>query len=184
LLKPAKVFETFIRLAKSEGLYGVEWFGANETPRKKRFMEEKHLLIKLLIPILAIVMGCGIPLLAIFMDYRKRKTLFELHHQERMAAIEKGVELPPLPESYFKNEDEKGKPRSPHSDFGWGLFWLLGGLALWLALYFNESPRTSLYGLIPVAIGLHYLIYYFAIGRKQALTLEAEPKTRIGQASQ
>ncbi len=43
--------------------------------------------IALLIPLSGIVMGCGIPMLVIFLDYRKRKEMFTLHHQERMAAI-------------------------------------------------------------------------------------------------
>ena len=133
-----------------------------------------------LIPIIAIVMGCGIPLMAIFVNYRKRKEMFALYHQERMAAIEKGVELPPLPEAFFEEDGKGAKPHSPHSDLGWGLFWLLGGLALMLALYFNEDARTSLYALIPVAIGLHYLVYYAVVGRKEALILEAERHARTG----
>lgn len=132
----------------------------------------------LLIPILAITLGCGIPLLAIFLDYRKRKQMFALYHQERMAAIEKGIELPPLPEEFFR-EDGKGKPRSAHGDFGWGLFWLLGGLALLVALYFNDKGTSSLYALIPVAVGVHYLIYYYVVGKKEALRIEAERQAEL-----
>jgi hypothetical protein len=135
-------------------------------------------LMPLLIPIIAIVMGCGIPLLAIFVDYRKRKEMFTLYHQERMAAIEKGVELPPLPEAFFE-QDGKAKSRSPHSDFGWGLFWLLGGGALLVALYFNDKGAASLYALIPVAVGLHYLIYYYVVGRKEASARDAERKAKV-----
>lgn len=136
----------------------------------------------LLIPIIAIIMGCGIPLLAIFVDYRKRKEMFELHHRERMAAIEKGIELPPLPEEFFK-PDGKSKPSSPHSDFGWGLFWLLGGLALLVALYFNGKGAQSLYALLPVAVGIHYLIYYFVVGKKEALRIEAERQVELESKS-
>lgn len=138
-------------------------------------------MLTILIPLTAIVMGCGIPLVAIFVDYRKRRHMFALYHQERMAAIEKGVELPPLPDAFFKDEGKSSKHRSPHADLGWGLFWLLGGLALLIALYFNESPKTSLYALIPVAIGLHYLVYYFIVGRREALTLEAERRLKPGR---
>jgi hypothetical protein len=128
--------------------------------------------LTLLIPILGIVMGCGIPLLAIFLEYRKRKEMFALYHQERMAAIEKGIELPPLPEEFFR-EESKNEKHAPHRDLGWGLVWLLVGLAVLAALYFNGKERTALYALIPVAVGLHYLIYYFAVGRKEALAAEA-----------
>jgi hypothetical protein len=125
-------------------------------------------ILKLLIPIIAIILGCSIPLLAIYLDYRKRQEMFALYHQERMAAIERGIELPPLPEEFFRDDDteeEEGKSRSPYHNLGWGLFWTLGGLALLVALYFNKGAK-SLYALIPVAIGLHYLIYYFVIKGK------------------
>jgi hypothetical protein len=138
-------------------------------------------ILRLLIPIIAITMGCSIPLLAIFMEHRKRKEMFTLHHQERMAAIEKGIELPPWPEGFFKEEGRKDKTKSPHSDFGWGLFWLLGGVALLVALYLNEKGASALYALIPIAIGLHYLIYYYVIGRKEAAATEAERKAKAAE---
>jgi hypothetical protein len=129
-----------------------------------------------LIPITGIVMGCGIPLLAIYTDYRKRREMFTLYHQERMAAIEKGIELPPLPEAFF-NDGKDGKNRSPHRDLGWGLFWLLGGLGLLVALYFNVTPSKALYALIPIGIGLHYLIYYFVVGKQEAVARATERRT-------
>ena len=55
-------------------------------------------------------------------------------------------------------------------------------MALALALYFNQSPRTSLYALIAVAIGLHYLIYY-VVGKREATVVEAERKANAGQSS-
>src|SRR6185436_20303464 len=73
----------------------------------------------LLIPLVSVVMGIGIGMLAIYFEYRKRKEMFELYHKERMAALDKGMELPPLPEEFFRH----GKPPSPHGK-------LLGGLVL------------------------------------------------------
>ncbi len=133
--------------------------------------------IALLIPLSGIVMGCGIPMLVIFLDYRKRKEMFTLHHQERMAAIEKGIELPPLSEEFFKDGGKHEKNRTPHADLGWGLFWLLAGMGLFAALYFNDKTKTAWYALIPVAIGLHYLIYYYVVGKKEALAIEAGRRT-------
>jgi hypothetical protein len=140
-------------------------------------------ILKLLIPIVAITMGCSIPLLAIFLEHRKRQELLTLCHQERMAAIEKGIELPPMPEGFFQEEGRQEKTKSPHRDFGWGLFWSLGGLALLVALYFNEKGSSALYALIPIAIGLHYLIYYYLIGRKEAEAIETERKTQASEFS-
>ena len=135
-------------------------------------------IIAVFIPIIAIVMGIGIGMLAIFLNYRKRKEMFTLYHQERMAAIDKGIELPPLPEEFFR---EDGKVRSPHARLLSGLVWLFIGLSLMIALYFRPPSRlegAALFGLIPTTIGLAYLIYYFAVGRKEAERLEAERKAK------
>ena len=132
-------------------------------------------IIGVFIPVIAIVMGIGIGMLSIVVNYRKRKEMFALYHQERMAAIEKGIELPPLPAEFFA---EDGKSPSPHGRLLTGLVWLFIGLALMLALYFTDS-RGAVFGLIPTAIGLAYLIYYFAVGKKEAETMEAERRARI-----
>jgi len=135
-------------------------------------------MFNFLIPMTAIVMGCGMGFFGWYLDYRKRKEMLTLLHQERMVAIEKGIELPPLPEAFFS--EKAAKPRSPHSDFGWGLFWLLSGASLLIAMYFNNKGTESLYALIPIAIGLHYLIYYAVVGKKEALVIEAERKAGAG----
>ncbi len=132
----------------------------------------------MLIPIIAIVMGIGIGMLSIMLNYRKRKEMFALYHQERMAAIEKGIELPPLPEAFFC---EDSNPRSPHGTLLGGLVLVFIGVALLIALYFVVSPRIALFALIPLGIGLALLIYYFAVGRKEALAIEADRKARAAE---
>lgn len=132
-------------------------------------------IIGVFIPVVAIIMGIGIGMLSLFLNYRKRKEMFALYHQERMAAIEKGIELPPLPDAFFT---EDGKARSPHARLLTGLVWLFIGLSLMVALRFTHSDGAP-FGLIPTAIGLAYLIYYFAVGKKEAEALEAERKARI-----
>ena len=49
--------------------------------------------------VLATALGVGIGMLALWIDYRKKRDIFELHHKERMLAIERGMEVPPLPEA-------------------------------------------------------------------------------------
>ena len=137
-------------------------------------------IIGVFIPIVAIVMGIGIAMLTVFLNYRKRKEMFALYHQERMAAIEKGIELPPLPDAFF---DEDRKPRSPHRGMAVGLIWSFVGLALLVALYFNEQGTVALFALIPIAVGLAYLIYYFAVGKKEAEVLEAERKAKAAETN-
>src|SRR3974377_115523 len=83
-----------------------------------------------MIPIVAIVMSLSIPIIVIFTDYAKRRKFYELHHQERMAAIEKGIEVPPLPPELFG-----GGPRRRPRCLLRGLIWLFLGLGTVAALY-------------------------------------------------
>lgn len=130
-------------------------------------------VVGLLIPIIAIVMGIGIGMLALILQYRKRKEMFALYHQERMAALEKGVELPPMPEAFFA-EGELPRQHSSHGRLLSGLVMTFLGAALLIALHYNQpESRVDLYALIPLGIGVAFLIFYFAVDRKKALQKEA-----------
>ena len=135
-----------------------------------------------MIPIVAIVMGIGIGMLALVLQYRKRKEMFALYHQERMAAIEKGIELPPLPDAFFAEEGKEARPPSPHRHLLTGLILLLLGVSLTLALYF-EVGTQYLWGLIPAGLGLAFLIFYFAVGRKEAQAIEAAAQANATQGN-
>ena len=140
-----------------------------------------------LIPFTAIVMGLGTGMLAIYFNYRKRKEMFTLFHQERMAAIEKGIELPPLSEDFF-HENGKPSPRSPHKALLNGLIMLSIGLTLYFAMHFtgvrtDGGGDAALFALIPAGIGVAYLIYYFAAGRKLAMSLEEERKAKLAETA-
>lgn len=116
-----------------------------------------------LIPLFAIVFAIGLPLsipiVFAVLNYRRRKHLMELHHAERMAAIERGMEVPPLPLDLIDNR----KPR--RSSLLPGLVWLFVGLSVLIAMR-SVSEEEALFGLIPTGVGLAYLIYYFVEGRK------------------
>jgi len=131
-----------------------------------------------LVPIFAIVFGCGIAMVAIYTNYRKRRDIYSLHHRERMAAIEKGVEVPPLPEAFFTEETT---PYSPRRNLLKGLVWLMLGLTALLALYQEGDEDVAWFGLIPMGIGAAYLIYYFAVGRKEAEALELAAKAKLAE---
>ena len=135
-------------------------------------MEREPLLIpllSLLIPIIAIIMGISIGMLAIYLSYRKRRELFLHFHQERMAAIEKGVDCPPWPERLMASEDAEENPSAAsRRHLLTGLVWLFIGLAAMVALYATFELRYALFGLIPAGIGLAHLIYYFVEGKKEA----------------
>jgi len=118
-----------------------------------------------LIPIIAIVMGIGIAMLSLVLDYRKKRDIFTLHHQERMAAIEKGIEVPPLPPEFF--QDGRGQRlRTPARDLRRGLVLLLAGGAISAALYGSHQGTSYWWGLVPASIGVASLLAYFIEGRK------------------
>lgn len=140
------------------------------------------------VPIIAIVMVFGTGMLSIYLNYRKRKDMFALYHQERMAAIEKGIELPPLPEDFFHEEPSRRSRRSSHGTLLTGLILVFTGLTLYLALHFTVSPtdaggNVALYALIPCGIGAACLLYYFIVGRKAAIAMEEERKARLADAA-
>jgi hypothetical protein len=139
-------------------------------------------VIGVLIPIVAIVMGLGIGMLKVWLDYRKKREILQAHHAERMAAIEKGIELPPLPPQFYGPETSslptgvvqdqlKGRHVGLQS-LRSGLIWLLIGIAVSLALYASHDtgePRTAAWwGGVPIAFGLSKLLFYFIANRMHA----------------
>lgn len=128
------------------------------------------------IPIVATVMGLGLAMLSVFLNYRRRRELYTLHHQERMAAIDKGIDVPPLPEGLLSEEP---RPVSPRRILLKGLIWALGGSCLTAALYVNDGLDAALFGLIAVAVGVAYLVYFFAVGRREAELADLERKARL-----
>jgi hypothetical protein len=77
----------------------------------------------------------------------------ELRHRERLAAIEKGLELPP--DAYA----EVG-PKKPVTLRN-GLSGLFIGILLYFALRELAGTEVALFGLIPSAYGIATLISYF-----------------------
>ena len=116
----------------------------------------------LLVPIVAIVMGIGLAMISVMNGYRQRRMLIELHHRERLMAIEKGIEVPPPPEGLLDS-----RKASPHAALLRGLIWLFVGVGLMFALPRIDSDLRFV-GLIPAGVGLAYLIFYFAVGRREA----------------
>ncbi|HEY8539898.1 MAG TPA: DUF6249 domain-containing protein [Steroidobacteraceae bacterium] len=115
------------------------------------------------VEIVGILVGVGFPvsLVAIYLilNYRRRRHLMELYHAERMAAIERGLELPPLPLELLDGRRRRSTSLLP------GLVWFFVGISVMIALR-ASTDSSGMIGLVPAAIGLAYLIYYFAEGRK------------------
>ena len=140
-------------------------------------------VLGVLIPIIAIVLGIGLVMLMIYLDYRKRREMFQLYHAERMAAIEKGIELPPLPDEFFQGP--RGREPLPVRNRRIGLILLLFGIALTLALWGSAGADASWWGLLPVALGLAYLVAAFLEAREQrhrpATPIDGATPQRIGR---
>lgn len=120
-------------------------------------MRDTVAIIGELIPVFGIVLGIGISMLAMYFDFRKKREMIQLYHAERMAAIEKGIELPPLPEGYFRGPDRR--PSTPARTRRTGLILLFLGIAITLALWGSGSPGVSWWwGLVPVALGLAFVL--------------------------
>ena len=123
----------------------------------------------LLIPIISVTVSLGALIVWIVVWHRRRMHEVDCRHKERMAAIEKGLELPPesLP------QPEQTPPRSRY--FLRGLIWLGVGLAItfggqdWL-----RAPLGGA-GWIAVAVGAAYLIFYFVEGRRASVPKLEEP---------
>jgi hypothetical protein len=123
-------------------------------------------VIAVMVPIVAIVMGIGIGMLSLFLDYRKKREMFAMHHKERMAAIEKGMELPPLPAEFFR---DARRVRSLSDYLRRGLILLLVGIVITIALY-DSSRHNYLWGLVPAALGIANLLFYYFESRKAPRT--------------
>ena len=124
-----------------------------------------------LVPLMAIMFGIGVPLsipiIWIVLNYRKRRRLMELHHTERMAAIERGMEIPPLPIELI---DGRSVPKRRRTALLPGLVWFFIGLALVIGTLaggggHGDDDIPLFAALIPLGIGLAYLIYYFVEGK-------------------
>ena len=84
------------------------------------------------IPIVAIVMGIGIGMLAIWSEHKRKSQLLEQNHRERMHAIEKGIELPPLPPNLGRHEQRTRRRASAAKSLRSGVMLLLIGIVLYL----------------------------------------------------
>ena len=139
---------------------------STKTSPKKSDHERRMELVGISLGCVTSVTGLGIAFFAIWVDYRKRRELIANCHQERMAALEKGLDLPPFPTELWRSDTA---PKSSGTGLKTGLMWFATGIGLWLFL----SPKNIGFfhpsvGAIPGAIGVAYLVYYLLEGRKRS----------------
>jgi hypothetical protein len=133
-------------------------------------------VLGVMIPIIAIVMGIGMGIVGMWLDYRKKREIFELHHKERMAAIEKGMEVPPLPPELFQgNKRANGRLASDY--LRRGLVWAFIGVGVTLAMRL-ENEHGAWYGLIPLAVGVANMFMFMYQRRQPPLQSAPDPTVR------
>lgn len=109
------------------------------------------------IPVVAIVLGITCAMFGMYLDFRKKRDFAQHYHAERMAAIEKGIELPPLPEEYFSGRGLGHS--SPARTRRTGLVLLFLGIAITLGLWIGGADGDAFWlGIVPVGLGLAFLL--------------------------
>jgi hypothetical protein len=114
--------------------------------------------IALLIPIVAIVMSIGIGIVYVWSEHRRKSQLLEQNHRERMHALEKGIQLPPLPPNLV-GAGNGPSTSSAAKSLRSGVMLTLIGVLLYFAIDVADGSEGALFGLIPAAIGVANLVY-------------------------
>jgi hypothetical protein len=120
------------------------------------------------VPIVAIVMVFAIPILGIVGKVMRRIRVSQMIHQERMAAMEKGLPLPSVQDYSVASEVLTG----PKYNLRRGLLWGLVGLGLLISHRFGDFEQGThklpllAGGTICVCVGAAFLIFYFVESRK------------------
>ena len=117
-------------------------------------------ILGIFIPIVAIVMGCSIAIISIWAEHKRKAQLLEQNHRERMNALEKGVELPPLPSNLVQEGNSNGPATAtPAKSLRAGIMLTLIGGLLYFAIDRMGAEEIALFGLIPAAVGVANLVY-------------------------
>lgn len=129
-------------------------------------------VVAIFIPLTAIFMSLLIPIVFSIVDYKRRKDIVEANHKERLAAIERGMDIPPLPESFYLPL----KPPRRSSYLLPGLVWLFVGVGLFIPLAVVVGEGVQFFALMPIGVGVALLIYHAVEGKKlQSRLLEQHP---------
>jgi hypothetical protein len=117
-------------------------------------------IVGIFVPIVAIIMGCSIAIISIWAEHKRKAQLLDQNHRERMNAIEKGMELPPLPTAIVGDNKSNGPSTATAAkSLRSGIMLMLIGGLLFFAIERMGAEEIALFGLIPAAIGVANLIY-------------------------
>jgi hypothetical protein len=147
---------------------------------QKAYLEKLIMNWVFLIPITAIVMGIGIGMLGLWTDHKRKSQILEQTHRERMAAIERGIELPPTPSNslFDMNHSPKNAP-NPARVLRSGVFMLSLGIVLYFGLVTVGASSAAVFGLIPGTIGLANLAYAAVLFDKERKAAAQKESNRL-----
>jgi len=123
-------------------------------------------VIGVFIPIVAIVMGIGIGMMALWSEHKRKSQLLEQLHRERLHALEKGLEPPPIPGNLAGSGDDSA-PASAAKSLRSGVMLLLIGAILCVGIYSTGGDEAAWFGLIPAAVGVGNLLYAMLLWNKE-----------------
>jgi hypothetical protein len=117
-------------------------------------------LFTAVIPVVAIIGGISFAAYSMYLKIHRQREALHMHHLERMAAIEKGIELPPLPPELLHDRYEGGGYRGDHRRWrrGRGLTLIFVGAAVTVAMWQSEGDKSFWWGLVIIAWGLGRLL--------------------------
>jgi hypothetical protein len=104
----------------------------------------------------AVLLTCGIPVAAIYAWYRVRK----LRSEERLAAIAKGVEVPPEPVLPHYAKSRRAGILLVAASIGYSAMLLL------ISRFEPEAAEGAAVGILPAAIGIGCFIDAFLLRRE------------------
>lgn len=142
-------------------------------------------VLGVLIPVVAIVMGISMGMLALWLDYGMKRKIYQLYHAERMAAIEKGVEVPPLPPEFFQSN--RRLSATPMHHLHRSLLLLFLGVSVIITQLasggqagFLQYCDQNTAGLLLIAAGIANTLFYVLDRRHNlaATTHTAAPSTK------
>ena len=128
------------------------------------------------IPIVAIVFGIGIAMLGVWTDHMRRSQILEHQHRERMAAIEKGIALPPTRSELEVSRERKTDPARMLRS---GVLLLGLGIVLYFAINEAGGHEGALFGFIPATLGLANLAYAVVLFNRGRVADSGHPNDHL-----
>lgn len=105
-------------------------------------------------------------LMALWTEHKRKSQLLDQLHRERLHALDKGLEPPPIPGNLAGSGGDS-TPASAAKSLRSGVMLLLIGAILWVGIYNTGGDEAAWFGLIPAAVGVGNLLYAMLLWNKE-----------------